>query len=181
MRLARSSGIVGLAGMAFVSHFYSRRPTSKNQLGLLLVRPLLQFSKQDLYTVRPIILFYLFIYFLKRSAQFSKLVGFVLIMGRVCLHEPQFFRFCTQISLMSVRSALFFAIMTRYARMQVKNGLKILQTQTARSHVIASGRFSQILSMVSWEPCYGVKYNSAFRMGLTVHFFFITSSCLTWR
>ncbi|KAG0597068.1 hypothetical protein M758_UG307800 [Ceratodon purpureus] len=51
MRLARKSGITGLAGMAFVSHFYSRRPTSMNQTGLLLVRPLLQFSKQDLYTV----------------------------------------------------------------------------------------------------------------------------------
>lgn len=56
MRLARSSGIIGLAGMAFVSHFYSRRPTSTNQTGLLLVRPLLQFSKQDLYAVCPIIL-----------------------------------------------------------------------------------------------------------------------------
>lgn len=56
MRLARCSGIIGLAGMAFVSHFYSRRPTSKNRTGLLLVRPLLQFSKQDLYAVCPIIL-----------------------------------------------------------------------------------------------------------------------------
>lgn len=56
MRLARNSGIIGLAGMASVSHFYSRRPTSKDQTGLLLVRPLLQLCKQDLYTVRPIIL-----------------------------------------------------------------------------------------------------------------------------
>ncbi|KAG0572708.1 hypothetical protein KC19_VG119200 [Ceratodon purpureus] len=51
MRLARKSGIIGLAGMAFVSHFYSRRPTSMSQTYVLLVRPLLQFSKQDLYTV----------------------------------------------------------------------------------------------------------------------------------
>lgn len=86
MRLARGSGIVGLAGMAFVSHYYSRRPASKSQLGLLLVRPLLQFSKQDLYKVRHPIFIYLS--FLKRSGQFSKLVGLVLIMGRVCLHEP---------------------------------------------------------------------------------------------
>lgn len=56
MRLARSSGIIGLAGMAFVSHFHSRRPTSTNHTGLLLVRPLLHFSKQDLYAVCPIIL-----------------------------------------------------------------------------------------------------------------------------
>lgn len=51
MRLARSSGIIGLAGMASRSYFFSRRPVSQDQTGLLLVRPLLQFSKQDLYTV----------------------------------------------------------------------------------------------------------------------------------
>lgn len=54
MRLARNSGIIGLAGMASVSYLYSRRPTSTSRTGVLLVRPLLQFRKQDLYAVCPL-------------------------------------------------------------------------------------------------------------------------------
>lgn len=51
MRMARGSGIAGLAGMAFCSHMYPRRPTPQRQQALLLVRPLLDLAKYDLYAV----------------------------------------------------------------------------------------------------------------------------------
>lgn len=55
LRLSRNSGVLGLAGMAFTSQvFSSDAPFDgeglKNE-GLLLVRPLLHFSKEDLYKV----------------------------------------------------------------------------------------------------------------------------------
>ncbi|XP_020536378.1 uncharacterized protein LOC105637727 isoform X3 [Jatropha curcas] len=55
LRLSRTSGVLGLAGMAFTSqlfssstHFYDEAP--KNE-GILLVRPLLHFSKEDMYKI----------------------------------------------------------------------------------------------------------------------------------
>ncbi|XP_065849237.1 uncharacterized protein [Euphorbia lathyris] len=55
LRLSRNSGVLGLAGMAFVSqmlfsssHMYDE--DSKNE-GILVVRPLLDFSKEDMYKV----------------------------------------------------------------------------------------------------------------------------------
>ncbi|KAG8636275.1 hypothetical protein MANES_16G114900v8 [Manihot esculenta] len=55
LRLSRNSGVLGLAGMAFTyqtfsssMHFYDE--DSKND-GILLVRPLLHFSKEDMYKV----------------------------------------------------------------------------------------------------------------------------------
>ncbi|WCJ42480.1 tRNA(Ile)-lysidine synthase [Euphorbia peplus] len=55
LRLSRNSGVLGLAGMAFVSQmFFSSSHMygidSKNG-GILLVRPLLDFSKEDMYKV----------------------------------------------------------------------------------------------------------------------------------
>lgn len=62
LRLSRNSGVLGLAGMPFMSqifssytHFYSE--ASKNN-GVLLVRPLLDFSKEDTYKVRPLQLYH---------------------------------------------------------------------------------------------------------------------------
>lgn len=54
LRLSRNSGVLGLAGMASVSQLFSTCPdlsseTSSN--GLLLVRPLLEFSKEDMYKI----------------------------------------------------------------------------------------------------------------------------------
>ncbi|KAJ8749840.1 hypothetical protein K2173_013243 [Erythroxylum novogranatense] len=55
LRLSRNSGVLGLAGMAFTSQVFLSRsnsvvPFSKNE-GILIVRPLLYFSKEDLYEV----------------------------------------------------------------------------------------------------------------------------------
>ncbi|XP_047326180.1 uncharacterized protein LOC124929838 [Impatiens glandulifera] len=48
LRLSRGSGILGLAGMAFVTQLFSRYPNGQT---VLLVRPLLEFSKNDLYKI----------------------------------------------------------------------------------------------------------------------------------
>lgn len=55
LRLSRNSGVLGLAGMAFTSqifssgtHFYDEGSTNE---GILVVRPLLDFSKEDMYKV----------------------------------------------------------------------------------------------------------------------------------
>lgn len=55
LRLSRSSGVLGLAGMPFTSqifssHTYSYSKVSKNY-GVLLVRPLMDFSKDDMYKI----------------------------------------------------------------------------------------------------------------------------------
>ncbi|XP_050937762.1 uncharacterized protein LOC103500981 isoform X3 [Cucumis melo] len=55
LRLSRSSGVLGLAGMPFTSqifssHTYSYSEVSKNY-GVLLVRPLMDFSKDDMYKI----------------------------------------------------------------------------------------------------------------------------------
>ncbi|XP_059638126.1 uncharacterized protein LOC132280040 [Cornus florida] len=55
LRLSRNSGVLGLAGMAFVSQLFSKYPNfngeASNDHGILLVRPLLEFSKDDLYKI----------------------------------------------------------------------------------------------------------------------------------
>ncbi|KAF5748584.1 hypothetical protein HS088_TW04G00542 [Tripterygium wilfordii] len=54
LRLSRNSGVLGLAGMAFTSQmFLSTHPYGKNarNYGILLVRPLLDFSKEDMYKI----------------------------------------------------------------------------------------------------------------------------------
>lgn len=58
LRLSRSSGVLGLAGMPFTSqifssHTYSYSKVSKNY-GVLLVRPLMDFSKDDMYKVKSL-------------------------------------------------------------------------------------------------------------------------------
>lgn len=55
LRLSRNSGVLGLAGMAFSSQIFSSYAYSchedlKNH-SILLVRPLLDFSKDDMYKV----------------------------------------------------------------------------------------------------------------------------------
>ncbi|KAL8160085.1 hypothetical protein V2J09_001622 [Rumex salicifolius] len=55
LRLSRNSGVLGLAGMAFTSRLYPALPlsyedSSKNQ-GIILVRPLLDLTKEDLYEI----------------------------------------------------------------------------------------------------------------------------------
>ncbi|KAL2321276.1 hypothetical protein Fmac_030245 [Flemingia macrophylla] len=55
LRLSRNSGVLGLAGMPFTSHIFptyahSNYETQANQ-SILLVRPLLEFSKEDLYKI----------------------------------------------------------------------------------------------------------------------------------
>lgn len=55
LRLSRNSGVLGLAGMPFTSQIFptytqSYREVQANQ-GILLVRPLLEFSKEDMYKV----------------------------------------------------------------------------------------------------------------------------------
>lgn len=55
LRLSRNSGVLGLAGTPFTSqifptHMHSYHEVSENQ-GIVLVRPLLEFSKQDMYKV----------------------------------------------------------------------------------------------------------------------------------
>ena len=55
LRLSRDSGVLGLAGMAFASQLFSTYTNSfdeaSNNYSILLVRPLLEFSKEDLYKV----------------------------------------------------------------------------------------------------------------------------------
>ena len=55
LRLSRSSGVLGLAGMAFTSELFSSNTVFHNQgfnnRGTLVVRPLLHFSKEDMYKV----------------------------------------------------------------------------------------------------------------------------------
>ncbi|XP_020097678.1 uncharacterized protein LOC109716565 [Ananas comosus] len=55
LRLSRGSGVLGLAGMAFISQLFpthlrcsSESPSSN---GILLVRPMLEFSKEDMYKI----------------------------------------------------------------------------------------------------------------------------------
>lgn len=54
LRLSRNSGVLGLAGMPFTSQIFPTHTHSEevqvNQ-GILLVRPLLEFSKEDMYKV----------------------------------------------------------------------------------------------------------------------------------
>ncbi|TKY44633.1 tRNA(Ile)-lysidine synthase [Spatholobus suberectus] len=55
LRLSRNSGVLGLAGMPFTSQIFpiythSNREFQANQ-GILLVRPLLEFSKEDMYKI----------------------------------------------------------------------------------------------------------------------------------
>lgn len=54
LRLSRNSGVMGLAGMAFVSELFPQQVCA-NQ-GVLLVRPMLEFSKSDIYMVSSTIL-----------------------------------------------------------------------------------------------------------------------------
>lgn len=55
LRLSRNSGVLGLAGMPFTSQLFSSHKLAYNEglknHAILLVRPLLEFSKEDLYTV----------------------------------------------------------------------------------------------------------------------------------
>jgi hypothetical protein len=55
IRLSRNSGVLGLAGTPFISQIFSTRTHSlegvSNNHGILLVRPLLNFSKEDMYKV----------------------------------------------------------------------------------------------------------------------------------
>ncbi|CAI0628868.1 unnamed protein product [Linum tenue] len=55
LRLSRGSGVLGLAGMAFASQLFSTSTVlhneGSNNKGLLLVRPLLHFSKEDMYKI----------------------------------------------------------------------------------------------------------------------------------
>ncbi|KAL2925236.1 tRNA(Ile)-lysidine synthase [Bienertia sinuspersici] len=54
LRLSRNSGVLGLAGMAFTSQLFPKIPcfsgASENQ-GILLVRPFMEFTKEDLYKI----------------------------------------------------------------------------------------------------------------------------------
>ncbi|GFP90462.1 trna(ile)-lysidine synthase [Phtheirospermum japonicum] len=55
LRLSRNSGVLGLAGMAFISQMFAEFPDfsveGSNAHGMLLVRPLLEFSKEDMYDI----------------------------------------------------------------------------------------------------------------------------------
>ncbi|MED6110044.1 hypothetical protein PIB30_039310 [Stylosanthes scabra] len=55
LRLSRNSGVLGLAGMPFTSHIFPMRTHSCDRVqpncGILLVRPLLEFSKEDMYKI----------------------------------------------------------------------------------------------------------------------------------
>ncbi|XP_050367181.1 uncharacterized protein LOC126785500 isoform X2 [Argentina anserina] len=55
IRLSRNSGILGLAGMPFTSQIFSTHTHSHTEVsrnyGILLVRPLLDFSKEDMYKI----------------------------------------------------------------------------------------------------------------------------------
>lgn len=56
LRLSRNSGVLGLAGMAFMSQLFSPRLVYSGKdiinPSVFLVRPLLDFSKDDMYSVR---------------------------------------------------------------------------------------------------------------------------------
>lgn len=58
LRLSRNSGVLGLAGMPFTSQIFSLYTHSYDEVsknyGILLVRPLLDFFKEDMYKVRMI-------------------------------------------------------------------------------------------------------------------------------
>jgi tRNA(Ile)-lysidine synthase len=58
LRLSRNSGVLGLAGMPFTSQIFSTHSYSfgevSNNHGILLVRPLLIFSKEDMYKVSSV-------------------------------------------------------------------------------------------------------------------------------
>ena len=55
LRLSRNSGVLGLAGTAFVSQLFASNVKYDGekfrQYGILLVRPMLDFSKNDMYKV----------------------------------------------------------------------------------------------------------------------------------
>ncbi|XP_016455154.1 uncharacterized protein LOC107779273 isoform X2 [Nicotiana tabacum] len=54
LRLSRNSGVLGLAGMAFVSQLFCTCPDLSAEAsgnGILLVRPLLEFFKEDMYKI----------------------------------------------------------------------------------------------------------------------------------
>ncbi|XP_020547332.1 uncharacterized protein LOC105180372 isoform X1 [Sesamum indicum] len=55
LRLSRNSGILGLAGMAFTSQMFPEFPDIRGEgskaHGIILVRPLLEFSKEDMYNI----------------------------------------------------------------------------------------------------------------------------------
>ncbi|KAL2479766.1 Adenine nucleotide alpha hydrolase-like superfamily protein [Abeliophyllum distichum] len=55
LRLSRNSGVLGLAGMAFTSQIFAKFPDCSGEAlkahGILLVRPLLEFSKEDMYNI----------------------------------------------------------------------------------------------------------------------------------
>ncbi|KMT03064.1 hypothetical protein BVRB_8g196230 isoform B [Beta vulgaris subsp. vulgaris] len=55
LRLSRNSGVLGLAGMAFTSQLFCKFPCfvsgSLDYQGILLVRPLMEFTKEDLYKI----------------------------------------------------------------------------------------------------------------------------------
>ncbi|XP_073058647.1 uncharacterized protein [Primulina eburnea] len=55
LRLSRNSGVLGLAGMAFTSQMFPVFPDFSGEAlkarGILLVRPLLEFSKEDMYNI----------------------------------------------------------------------------------------------------------------------------------
>lgn len=67
IRLSRNSGILGLAGMPFTSQIFSAHTHSHTEVsrnyGILLVRPLLDFSKEDMYKVSAIELCYYLLYY----------------------------------------------------------------------------------------------------------------------
>lgn len=56
LRLSRNSGVLGLAGMPFVSQIFSSYTHSCDlkDSGILVVRPLLDFSKEDMYKVSAV-------------------------------------------------------------------------------------------------------------------------------
>ncbi|WOL09314.1 hypothetical protein Cni_G18067 [Canna indica] len=54
LRLSRNSGVLGLAGMAFVSQLFPaplRCSGNSSSVGILLVRPMLEFTKDDMYNI----------------------------------------------------------------------------------------------------------------------------------
>ena len=52
LRLSRNSGVLGLAGMALTTQLFATHPNfDGTSNSILLVRPLLDFTKQDLYKV----------------------------------------------------------------------------------------------------------------------------------
>lgn len=102
LRLSRSSGVLGLAGMPFTSqifssHTYSYSEVSKN-CGILLVRPLMDFSKDDMYKVK--------------SSNHIK----ISIKGRVFIH-------CTK----TIHVNIILSALCRYVKVLIKIGLKTQQ------------------------------------------------------